>query len=1018
VRVPRVGDFDAVVVEGTIPGCAIAAQLAGAGLRVAMLASGTSLGYEQASCLRPWVLPEDVHDANPLTAPFTACQTDARMPGGERGLHLGRLTQALEDLLLDAHVEVLYGGTPVAALAADGRIRGVIAGGKFGLQCVTSRIVIDCTQGASLARICGAPFARRAGSDLRTDYVLQRLVTGDPSESARFPARDFPEDELRWHGNLLEIRLSMPADADAPFRTSALDEAVRLRAAETVRTLHAQDRDLVFLRGAEAPLVHPAWKLGRIGELLEEGVAADAALQGLLVCGPAVPDDDTEADALAERPLRALPALQRAIRRIVALAGSPEKPTRAPAAFEVLGAALPESTGKGRVASGAMAIRDPAFREPGVDSIECILDGVAVVDSARLVVAGGGTSGHAAAITAGSTGVDTICVERHGDLGGVNTIGGVPYYWFGKWSAQFRRRYQQIKEMVESTGLPISLVLLQLARADALKLRLSTPIVGVTKSGARIDAVLVGTDHGLRAIEGEAFIDATGDGDLSAWAGCPYTYGSQRDEITMWCSFGKFRESRREASRQYLTVVDQRSWKDASRLLAAARRQTGIYGEAEFPQAYLATRESRHIRGTSTVTYLDVLGSRVFPDSLSVCRSNVDIKGMASSAAALCGIIERDFLRNYECTIPLGALVPLGSENVLNIGKAYSTTHDGLAMARMQADMANLGAAGAYVARHALASRTSGRRRASFARLDVEALQKTMLANGIISACDLRPSARADGLPDDGEIELLCDRLAMGPIELADQARILLRPDIAVVRLPRTLRRADHHDCKRIASRLLCILRVPDGAPFLLESIEEALAGPVLPALWTHFPSTQPDHGWAPDVVYDVNAVSRTRDLRLVPLLSRIVDRLHLDGSVSDHRFSFVHAIAYAGEQIAHPDVLPVLRRLLADPVIRGNDIPRGEDPRRTADAIRERYAYLELCLCRSLARCGGAEGLEGLIRYMGDRRLHLARGALAELVALTGRDAGFDAGAWRSVVGSQPGGFPPMPVNDAADWM
>ena len=43
------------------------------------------------------------------------------------------------------------------------------------------------------------------------------------------------------------------------------------------------------------------------------------------------------------------------------------------------------------------------------------------------------------------------------------------------------------------------------------------------------DALIVANKHGLGAFRGKVYVDATGDGDLAAWAGAPASAGSS------WC---------------------------------------------------------------------------------------------------------------------------------------------------------------------------------------------------------------------------------------------------------------------------------------------------------------------------------------------------------------------------------------------------------------------------------------------------------------------------------------------------
>lgn len=50
-------------------------------------------------------------------------------------------------------------------------------------------------------------------------------------------------------------------------------------------------------------------------------------------------------------------------------------------------------------------------------------------------------------------------------------------------------------------------------------------------SNDTIDAIIVSNKAGLVAFKSKVYIDATGDGDLAAWAGAPF----KRDMETMGC---------------------------------------------------------------------------------------------------------------------------------------------------------------------------------------------------------------------------------------------------------------------------------------------------------------------------------------------------------------------------------------------------------------------------------------------------------------------------------------------------
>jgi len=431
---------------------------------------------------------------------------------------------------------------------------------------------------------------------------------------------------------------------------------------------------------------------------------------------------------------------------------------------------------------------------------------------------------------------------------------------------------------------------------------------------------------------------------------------------------------------------------------------TGIFGRGEFVQDYLALRESRHITGRTVVTYHDVMAGRAFPDAILWCKSNVDIKGMASSRAVLCGYVEASYFRNFEMSIPYAALTPVGLTNLLVVGKAYAITHDGLGLARMQPDMIQLGT----VAGVALAQ-ACGRVSADSTRvpatepgdfpvnlhdLDVGCLQERLMAMGLLLPGDFPTGPEDERVPPETDEALidLVDRIVECPPEPNEWARLFMIPDRAAARLRAV---AGAVELMRPATaQLLCALGDRAGADVLLRELDALIANG-LPGMAGRQRHDMPDHGWAPRAVHLLNALAECGERRLIARLDIVLAHLELDRSVSDYRFCYVHAFTYAGERLAAVELIPLLQRLAGDPAICGASIARGQDPRLTQDHIAERYAYLELCLARALARCGSPGGYETLIAYTGDMRLYLARSARAELCELSGIDAGYDRAEW-----------------------
>src|SRR5512146_310638 len=167
-----------------------------------------------------------------------------------------------------------------------------------------------------------------------------------------------------------------------------------------------------------------------------------------------------------------------------------------------------------------------------------------------VVVVGGGPAGIMAATAAARSGCSTLLIERYGFLGGAGTAGGLSTFC-GLHARTYGSDIRVIRGLADE-------LLDRLAKLDGLNkphLTIADGIAAqafdisaykiaadelVTGSGARIlfhamavgavmsdddasiAAILIESKSGRAAVRGRFFIDASGDGDLAAWAGVPW----------------------------------------------------------------------------------------------------------------------------------------------------------------------------------------------------------------------------------------------------------------------------------------------------------------------------------------------------------------------------------------------------------------------------------------------------------------------------------------------------------------
>jgi len=171
-----------------------------------------------------------------------------------------------------------------------------------------------------------------------------------------------------------------------------------------------------------------------------------------------------------------------------------------------------------------------------------------------VVVAGGGTGGVFAALSAARCGARTALIESKGYVGGIATEGGCGIHsFFNNWQAfgvekrmvvrgapeEFIQRLYSVggcsghcdtimRPEYDNDTLCVDVErykfvaheMLREAGADVL---VNTFAADAINEGGRIKGVVTQSHEGAEALLGKIFIDATGYGDLCAWAGAKFT---------------------------------------------------------------------------------------------------------------------------------------------------------------------------------------------------------------------------------------------------------------------------------------------------------------------------------------------------------------------------------------------------------------------------------------------------------------------------------------------------------------
>jgi glycine/D-amino acid oxidase-like deaminating enzyme len=421
-----------------------------------------------------------------------------------------------------------------------------------------------------------------------------------------------------------------------------------------------------------------------------------------------------------------------------------------------------------------------------------------------VVVLGGGPAGIAAAVAAARAGRSTLLVERYGFLGGMGTAAGVtnfcglhanvhgeirqvvhgvaadllaridrlgglnaPHALFGKTVAQ---AYDTAAYKIAADDLMQSAGVQVLFHAWAAGALMETP--------RRVKALLVETKSGRRAIVGRAFVDASGDGDLAAWAGAAYEKGDGHGNMLYPSTMFRLNgidaqragrawevipglllqaeaEGRYRFPRKTPIVRPQKSgieWRvnltqlanaqgnamdgtDAEELSEAemlGRRQiaevAGFLREVPgFEQSYIVDiapqvgiRETRRVRGLYQLTEADVLECASFDDTVGVNGWPLELH--------LKGDVEFRWPKIPESRgfnhLPYRMTVPPALDNLWVAGRCASMTHEAQSAARVTGACFVMGQAAGSAADLALAQGCTN------AAVDVGRLQSRLESGG------------------------------------------------------------------------------------------------------------------------------------------------------------------------------------------------------------------------------------------------------------------------------------------------
>ena len=863
--------------------------------------------------------------------------------------------KTLDNALLAAGVQYLYSSYPTDVLRdADGHPAGMVMANRAGRQAIVAKTIIDATDRALVARLAGARFAPYPAG---THTFRRTVIGGQPRQGEGMTARvidppfrgPYPNRAKTSSGifPVIEYTLRLPM-ADGSY-------ASWMKADQQARTMtyHPEQQwtsDLLFeippdpMKGRRAS--QGAWAGAEqlpLDALRPEGV------ERLWVLGGCADVSREQAERLL-RPVALMQLGSRVGRTAAEEAASLPAPR---------GVKLPGPPGLAVEGELSLELREALGGLRPVGSPKTIPQeaaAVPVLGRYDVVVIGGGTGGAPAGIAAARQGAKTLVVEALCGLGGVGTEGAISSYYWGNrvgftatvldgatsWPIEPKKEWWRSK----------------LLEAGA-EIWFATLGCGAVVEGAYVRGAVVATPFGRGVVLADVVIDATGNSDVAAAAGAATDY-TDASEFGMQGTGLPGRQLGGSYNNTDFNIVDETDMIDVW--------QTFVYSKHKYPDAFdhgrlIDTRERRRIVGEATLTLVDQMNRRTWPDTVARAYSNFDTHGYTIDAYTL---VEHPEKAGFYVNIPFRAMLPKGMEGMLVIGLGISAHRDAVPLIRMQPDIQNGGYAAGVAAAMAAKNHTALR------SVDIRALQKHL-----VEIRNLPPEVleHQDSYPL--SMETIAEAVRAIP-QGKGAAVVLAEPERALPLVKQAFAAAEG-DAKLTYAQLLAVLGDASGLDAMIEKLRSQDAWD---AGWNYRGMGQFGSAYSP-MDNLIVCIGQTGRKEAVPAIVEKLEQLSAADAFSHHR-----AVARALELIGDPAAARPLAELLRKPGMSGHDHPdldtalRHEVPGGTNAETSRRESLRELLLARALYRCGDHEGVGRRIleNYAKDLRGHLARHAQAVL--------------------------------------
>ena len=442
-----------------------------------------------------------------------------------------------------------------------------------------------------------------------------------------------------------------------------------------------------------------------------------------------------------------------------------------------------------------------------------------VIASVEVLICGGGPAGIAAAVAAARQGARTMLIESQGCLGGVATSGLIGVL-MGSWSRDGKYPvvagiFDEIVDRLAEQGgaiparndvpnstryagyapwhgrtVPIEFeaakrVFEDIVLESGVRLRYFTNALEVKVKGNEITGVFSHSKSGIEYIKSQTVVDATGDADIAARAGCPMLLGLEDEGHKGWMSpaslsyvvenvdYQAFEAYCRAGDYRFRELIDKLKKKnewpygnifigfemptptrffikvepklegfnglDADELtLGMVEGRKRVQEQLEILKKYfsgfeharlvqtapvMGIRATRRIVGHAKVKVDDISNGVSYPDTIALSGYHWDMATPGDQEQRM--LLKVDYGKPYT-EIPYRCMLPKKIVNLIVPGRSVSAEWDAMGVLRIMPACFAMGQAAGTAA--AMAARTG----MPFSTLDIEELKQVLTSQGAI----------------------------------------------------------------------------------------------------------------------------------------------------------------------------------------------------------------------------------------------------------------------------------------------